>query len=148
MTMATTCCTSCPVLLNELRENGYDIILVDFWDGVELMEINAAIVERVIRLCNENITGGNQPLVVAGASMGGQITRYALRNMELNDALILAPDCGFLWTRRMPGQTFLLHLQEAIDFNADMGAAGGCANHVNYYLQIATLPDNLLNYQT
>jgi hypothetical protein len=110
-----------PNLLNSLRENGYDIILIDFYDGVEMMEINAVIVERVIRLCNEHKVG-NQPLVVAGASMGGQITRYALRNMELNDE----DPCTRLWISfdsPHTGANIPPALQEAIDFNADLGAA-------------------------
>jgi hypothetical protein len=132
-----------PGFLNELRENGYDIVLVDFWDGTELMQINAAIVERVINLCNENKTGG-VPLVVAGASMGGQITRYALRNMELNGT----DPCTRLWISLdspHAGANIPAALMEAIDFNADMGTLEAVQSR-EFYMQ-SNASRQLLNYQ-
>jgi hypothetical protein len=70
-----------PVFLNELRERGYDIILLDFVDGAADIRANAEILIKLIQLCN-NFKEGNDHLVVAGASMGGQVARCALSKME------------------------------------------------------------------
>jgi len=70
-----------PVFLNELRERGYDLILLDFADGAADIRGNADILIKLIQLCN-NFKVGNDHLVVAGASMGGQVARCALGKME------------------------------------------------------------------
>ncbi len=129
--------------LNVLRSNGYDIVMVDFYDGAEKMQINAAIVERVINLCNEHKIG-NELLVVAGASMGGQITRFALRDMELNG---INP-CTRLWISLdspHAGANIPAALQEAIDFNADQGMPDAISSK-EIFLQ-CNAARQLLNYQ-
>lgn len=70
-----------PNLLEQLRERGYDIILLDFHDGAEWLERNAALLESLISKVNASKVGfrGN---VIAGASMGGVISRYVLAKME------------------------------------------------------------------
>lgn len=70
-----------PELLNALRASGYDIILLDFADGALEIEKNSALLQGLISLANEYKTGFEE-LKIAGASMGGQICRVALKQME------------------------------------------------------------------
>ncbi|WP_161625341.1 T9SS type A sorting domain-containing protein [Flavobacterium suncheonense] len=66
-----------------LETNTYDIIYVDWNNGVDFIQRNAFVLEEVIKWVNQNKTGGQQN-VVLGQSMGGLIARYALRDIELN----------------------------------------------------------------
>lgn len=70
-----------PNLLDAVRANGYDIILLDFRDGATWIQHNAALLRHLISMVNA-IKSGTQQNVVAGASMGGQVSRYALATME------------------------------------------------------------------
>ncbi len=71
-----------PTLIEQLQEEGYDIVLLDFKDGADYIQRNSAILQHLFELVNEYKVGdaGN---VVVGASMGGQVSRHALRKMEL-----------------------------------------------------------------
>jgi hypothetical protein len=67
----------------------YDDVAPDTLKGVifgggDYQERNAYVLEALIDSCNHAmlINGSNEKLVVIGPSMGGQITRYALRDME------------------------------------------------------------------
>ena len=71
-----------PYWIDTLQQHGYDLVLIDFHDGARDIRENAALVEKVINLCN-TYKNSEHSLVVAGASMGGLISRYALRSMEL-----------------------------------------------------------------
>jgi hypothetical protein len=73
-----------PYWIDTLQQHGYDLVLVDFYDGARDIRENAALVEKVIALCNA-YKNSDEPLVIAGASMGGLISRYALRNMEIQN---------------------------------------------------------------
>ncbi len=73
-----------PYWIDTLQQHGYDLVLIDFYDGARNIKENAALVEKVINLCNSH-KNSQHSLVVAGASMGGLISRYALRNMEIQN---------------------------------------------------------------
>ena len=73
-----------PYWIDTLQQHGYDLVLVDFYDGARDIRENAALVEKVINLCNA-YKNSDEPLVIAGASMGGLISRYAIRNMEIQN---------------------------------------------------------------
>ncbi len=62
----------------------YDIIYVDWFRGTDFLQRNALLLERVIRWVNEQkaIDGSIEPNVVLGQSMGGVISRWAIRDME------------------------------------------------------------------
>ena len=70
-----------PKFLDSLRVRGYDVILVDFTDGARSMNDNASLLIELIHLINSFKTG-DHPNIIAGASMGGQVCRYALKRME------------------------------------------------------------------
>lgn len=64
-----------------LETNQYDIIYVDWNNGVDFIQRNAFVLEEVIKWVNQNKSGSQQN-VVLGQSMGGLIARYALKDME------------------------------------------------------------------
>lgn len=96
-------------LANVLRAKGYDVIILNFPKvalstvtiyyfgipytfnfsrdgGVDYIERNGMILAELIKQVNQKLAqnGSTEKLVVVGPSMGGQISRYALRWMELN----------------------------------------------------------------
>ena len=71
-----------PNLLDALVAEGYDVVLLDFEDGARDVLENAHLLKSLIRVINE-IKVGDEEMIVAGASMGGVISRIALREMEL-----------------------------------------------------------------
>ncbi len=72
------------VLLNNLRE--YDIVYVDWRNGTDFLQRNALLLQTIIRWVNTNKEplpgGGFADNVILGQSMGGVISRWALRDME------------------------------------------------------------------
>jgi hypothetical protein len=65
----------------ESEMNTYDIIYVDWNNGVTFLQRNAYVLQEVIKWVNDNKTTTTQN-VVLGQSMGGLIARYALKDME------------------------------------------------------------------
>jgi uncharacterized Zn-binding protein involved in type VI secretion len=72
-----------PIFLDSISERGYDLVLLDFVDGAADIKRNAALLQHLIQLCNTHKVGNNEN-IIAGASMGGIVSRVALREMELN----------------------------------------------------------------
>ncbi len=108
-----------PELLSAARDGGYDLVLIDFFDGATWLQHNSALVQHVIRLCNDYKIG-HEPIVVAGASMGGVLSRHALRTMELNGE----DHCTRLWISMdapHEGAHIPLSLQHAIRFSLEHG---------------------------
>lgn len=75
--------TSGSNLRNLVLESGkdYDIIYVDWNNGVDYLQRNAYALEAVIAWVN-SVKIGTEPNVVLGQSMGGVIARWALADME------------------------------------------------------------------
>ena len=73
-----------PDLIEKLKSEGFDIIMLDFKDGAAAIESNADILIELINWAKVKLTNNNSDnkFVVAGASMGGVVTRYALSKME------------------------------------------------------------------
>ena len=69
------------LLQNEI--DTYDIIYVDWDNGVDFIQRNAFAFEEAIRWVNDNKIG-DTPNTVIGQSMGGLVARYALANIEQN----------------------------------------------------------------
>lgn len=76
-----------PNLIDSLRKTGYDIVLVDFRTNRAPIQQNANLVINLIQWVNEQLAENNSPhqSIVIGASMGGLISRYAIRKMELEN---------------------------------------------------------------
>jgi hypothetical protein len=71
-------------LLTDINTKQYDIIWVDWNNGTDYIQKNAYVLEEVIKWANAEklANGSSQSNVVLGASMGGLIARYALKDME------------------------------------------------------------------
>ena len=69
-----------------IRDNSkdYDIIYIDWDNGVDYLQRNAYALEEVIKWVNQQkaSAGSTEPNVVLGQSMGGVIGRWALADME------------------------------------------------------------------
>lgn len=74
-----------PALLNNLHNEEYDIVMLDFKDGDYYIQENAYLLAALIKEINDYRADDSEPIVVMGASMGGVVSRYALRWMEQND---------------------------------------------------------------
>ena len=65
----------------ESEINSYDVIYVDWNNGVTFLQRNAFALEEVIKWVNDNKTTTTKNVII-GQSMGGLIARYALKDME------------------------------------------------------------------
>ena len=73
-----------PDIWNKIQSENYDIVYLDYNDGVDDIRRNARLFQEVIEYVNANKERGH-PNVVLGISMGGLVARYALRKMEIED---------------------------------------------------------------
>ena len=74
-------------MVNQLRSQGYDLVLVNFSGGDDYIQRNAMLIKKVIEDINARMisAGTMKPanqIVVVGPSMSGLVTRYALDYME------------------------------------------------------------------
>ncbi len=67
--------------INSITASGRDVVLVDFDDGGASVQTNADELKTVITAVN-GLKVGNHPNAVIGVSMGGLISRMALKQME------------------------------------------------------------------
>jgi hypothetical protein len=74
-------------MITELNDLGYDFIYLDFEKGADYMQKNALVVIKLIQKINQTKSknGSCEPNIVVGASMGGQVVKYALSFMEKNN---------------------------------------------------------------
>ncbi len=70
-----------PELVDSLRDNGYDIIYVDWQSSLAHIQSNTNALMKIINWVNQTKTT-DEELVIVGASMGGLITRTALARLE------------------------------------------------------------------
>jgi len=81
-------------LADKIREEGYDVVIVNFpiYDfngevidgGADYIERNALSLATLINTINAQKVGEKQNVII-GPSMGGLVSRYALRYMETNN---------------------------------------------------------------
>jgi hypothetical protein len=73
-------------LIDELSARGYDVIFVKLRPGYESLELSGGAVAKFISYINwkkhDDYPNENWENIVMGYSMGGQITRYALKKLE------------------------------------------------------------------
>lgn len=69
---------------DKLREEGYDIVILQYEDGGSLIQNNAKLFTALIEKINQELklNGSKHELVVCGYSAGAITTRYALAKME------------------------------------------------------------------
>ena len=65
------------------NQEGYDVIYLDFTDGADKIQNNALTLVELLKWLNDpSRREGNVENIVMGASMGGQVVRFALSYME------------------------------------------------------------------
>ncbi|MGE5176701.1 MAG: FlgD immunoglobulin-like domain containing protein [Hyphomicrobiales bacterium] len=70
-------------LIEDLRTDGYDAVVLNFTDATDYIQRNAfALVDLLQQI--RGIVGPDRSIALAGASMGGLVSRYALAYMETN----------------------------------------------------------------
>ena len=72
-------------LYEHLRENGYDIIIIDYDDGGDYLPRTGELIKETLRWVNERkaAAGSTAKNVILGQSMGGVATAIALKEMEV-----------------------------------------------------------------
>ena len=70
------------IQIDSLSQTGHDVIIVDFKDGTDYIQRNAQVLISIIEQLNQVKDCGAEETIVIGASMGGQIARFALTLME------------------------------------------------------------------
>ncbi|HUV35354.1 MAG TPA: hypothetical protein VMX58_00260, partial [Patescibacteria group bacterium] len=68
-------------LLETLRGEGYDLVVLNFTDATDFIQANAFVLVELVSQVTAAI-GPHRNLAVVGASMGGLVARYALAYME------------------------------------------------------------------
>lgn len=68
-------------LIESLRNDGYDAVVLDFTDATDYMQRNAFVLVGLLQEVLSRIHA-NHDVAVVGASMGGLVGRYALAYME------------------------------------------------------------------
>ncbi|HSQ60357.1 MAG TPA: T9SS type A sorting domain-containing protein [Acidobacteriota bacterium] len=70
-------------LIETLRADGYDAVMLNFADATEYLQRNAFVVVELLQQIRDSV-GPQRSMALAGASMGGLVSRYALAYMESN----------------------------------------------------------------
>ncbi|MBK9638697.1 MAG: hypothetical protein IPO63_13130 [Bacteroidetes bacterium] len=75
-----------PDLIKKLNKDGFDIILVDHKNGADFIQANGLLLVSLIKKIKLEliINNSKSEIVVAGGSMGGLVSKYALGYMESN----------------------------------------------------------------
>jgi len=71
-------------MLETIRNDGYDVVILDFTDATDYVQRNSYVVIELIQQV-QSMIDPNRTIAVAGASMGGLCARYALAYMETHD---------------------------------------------------------------
>ncbi len=109
-------------MFNDLLAKGYDAIVVNFLSGADYIQRNAFALVKVLQTINARMqsagTYGNK-IVLIGPSMGGLVTRYALRYMELHN-MKHNVSTWISFDSPQKGATVPLGLQHWVRFFADV----------------------------
>ncbi|WP_290475803.1 MULTISPECIES: T9SS type A sorting domain-containing protein [unclassified Leeuwenhoekiella] len=68
--------------LDNLINNDYDLIYVNWDKGTDVIQRNAYLLEEIIEWVNDEKVDNTIQNVILGQSMGGLVARYALKDME------------------------------------------------------------------
>jgi hypothetical protein len=119
---------------NQLRAQGHDLIILNFPDGriesnvlagkanqgidggCDYIERNAMVLIKLIQMVNARLEQGSKKITIAGPSMGGILSRYALAYMEKNQNLTGSHNCGLFISQDAPhlGANIPVGLQQMI----------------------------------
>jgi len=111
-----------PYLMEQLYQNGYDVMFLDFHDGADYMQRNAMVLVKLIQWINAHKCSEDE-LVIIGPSMGGQVLRYALCYMEKYSMPHCTRDALFFDSPHK-GANIMLGLQHALKKLGDVNPYG------------------------
>lgn len=102
-----------------LRAQGYDLIVLDYNDGGQLIQRNAFLLVKLIQHINA-VKTTPCPIILAGFSMGGIVARYALNYMESqssqNPAFVHNVGLYFSFDAPQKGANIPLGMQDLINW--------------------------------
>ena len=145
------------IVRNKILLLGYDIIYIDWLDSRAPIQANASLLKRVIRWVNENKPSTAEKSILIGQSMGGLISRYALRSMEregtIHDVKAYVSDdaphfgvnvpSGYLYAMQkfLGGLTFLdnTFISDLITFLTSIFTGGGVSHASTYINEVFDL---------
>ena len=70
-------------LIETLRADGYDAVVLNFTDATDYLQRNAFVLTELLQQI-QGMVGPQTTVALAGASMGGLVSRYALAYLETN----------------------------------------------------------------
>lgn len=113
-------------LVQRMLNDGYDIVFCDFADGADWIQKNGLALIEVINFVNREKRAGTPigtcyPNIVVGASMGGQVAKWALRTME-NQGINHDAALYVSFDSPQQGANVALAVQSFIWFNANYGS--------------------------
>jgi hypothetical protein len=125
-----------PDFAKQMLLDGYDLVFCDFQDGAALIEDNGRALIAVINEVNSRKKSGLTSKqrcyanTIVGASMGGQVVRWALKTMENENT---DHDCSLYYSMDSPhkGANMPLALQSFIWFGANFGPDGATKTFFN-----------------
>lgn len=116
------------LLSDILNAQGYDILYLDFEFNADHVANNAEVVKEALRIINQRKAelGSHEETVVIGASLGGVVGKYALRQMEIagedhDVKLFIALDAEFQGANLPVGMQFMTAHLLAADVELNTG---------------------------
>lgn len=112
-------------LIESLLDLGYDAVVLNYGNSTMHVQDNGFLVQELIEEIN-SATGGINPIVMVGTSLGGLTTRYALTYMEANSlehnvSLFISVDSP------QKGANIPIGIQHWANFFADQAAEAAAA---------------------
>jgi hypothetical protein len=103
-------------LYDHLRENGYDIIVIDYDNGADYLPRTSELIKEALRWINiqKLASGSNSKNVILGQSMGGVATALALKEMEVLSLEDHEVDKFIIFDSPMKGVNIPLSLQASL----------------------------------
>lgn len=119
-----------PNFTSQMLNNGYDIVFCDFQDGADYIESNGQslieVINEVNRRKKSDLSSKETCYTnsIVGASMGGQVVRWALKTMENQN---IDHDCSLYYSLDSPhkGANIPLSLQAFVWFGGNYGPESG-----------------------
>lgn len=115
--------------------------------GADFIERNAMVLVELIKQTNQKLqaSGSNEKIILIGPSMGGLISRYALRYMELNG---MTHNCKLWVSFDSPhnGANIMIGAQQFLDFFGNQMGVEGARNALNQRLNSPAAKQMLLHH--
>ena len=107
-------------MLEELRAQGLDIVVLNFHQPLTYIQSNAFLFKKLLEMVNDSIDF-SRPLQIVGPSMGGMVTRYALTHLE-NEGIEHNCNLWISFDAPHTGANIPLGVQYAVFFFKDLDA--------------------------